>query len=249
MNLDPTPLLRPTRPALRGFTLLELLLAVAVAAVVLAAVNAVFYAALRLQRTTSRAVEASLPRQRAFAIIRHDLAHLVVPGGTLFGALQSTPTSSTNSTSALLPGQLYEGQVSPDFCTASGRIDSASPWAEVEKVAYVLATPATPDALGRDLTRVVTRNLLPTTQPEAPEQSLLLSGVETVTFYYHDGTAWRDTWDSTTEETILPRAIKLQIQFAAEANRARLPLPVELVVPIMVEPGTNTTTQAEATVP
>src|SRR5437763_10545402 len=64
-----------------GFTLLELLIAVAIFAVVLAAINGVFYGAMRLQRSSSRSVEESLPIQQALAIIKRDLQGLVAPGG------------------------------------------------------------------------------------------------------------------------------------------------------------------------
>src|SRR5258708_18471485 len=85
--------MRPLHPALRrprGFTLLDLLIAVAVFAIVLAAINAVFYGALRLRDKTTEALKEALPMQQALAIIKRDLANIVVPGGTLSGLLQTT---------------------------------------------------------------------------------------------------------------------------------------------------------------
>src|SRR5947207_14101285 len=61
------PLL-PTHGRTRGFTLLELLIAVAVFAIVLAAINAVFYGALRLRNKTTEAIKEALPMQQALAI-------------------------------------------------------------------------------------------------------------------------------------------------------------------------------------
>src|SRR6266536_1288298 len=107
---------------LRGFTLLEVLIAVAVFAIVLAAVNVILYGALRLRNRAVESIEQGLPRRQALAIFQHDLANLVVPGGVLSGDLQTS--SITN---------LVGGQSSPDFYTTSGLIDETSPWAEIQK--------------------------------------------------------------------------------------------------------------------
>src|SRR5438132_197482 len=107
-------------------------------------------------------------------------------------------------------------------------------------------------AVGKDLVRTVARNLLPPTADEQPAQQWLMSGVQGMTFYYYDGTQWRDSWDSTTTDPTtgltnnLPKAIKVLIQLAApETGRAlSAPAPVELVVPVVVQARTNRTQQA-----
>jgi len=178
--------------------------------------------------------------QQALAIIKRDLANIVVPGGTLSGVLQTTTVTD------MLPGR-----ASPDFYTSAGFIDETSPWAEVEKVCYLLADSADRTA-GKQLIRAVTRNLLPATVVDEPAQQWLMSGVQSLKFYYYDGTQWRDSWDSTTADpttgmtNTLPAAIKLQIQLAANESRRPLLLsaPVELVVPIVVQGRTNATAQA-----
>ena len=140
-----------------GFTLLEVLIAVMIFAVVLAAASTVFYGALRLRKGAAESLEQSLPRQQALAVVQRDLANLVVPGGTLSGVCRTT--SITN---------VIGGQSSPDFYTSTGLIDSTSPWAEIQRVAYVLMDSSGPGADGKDLVRTVTRNLLPATLEEEP---------------------------------------------------------------------------------
>ena len=71
----------------RAFTLIEILLAVAIFAVVLTAMNGVFYGALHLRDRTARLVESALPIQQAVTIIKHDLQGLVPPSGTVAGTL------------------------------------------------------------------------------------------------------------------------------------------------------------------
>ena len=69
----------------RAFTLIELLLALSIFAMVLVAVNSVFYGALRLRNASSRAVDAALPVQQTVSIIRHDLLSAIPPSGGLAG--------------------------------------------------------------------------------------------------------------------------------------------------------------------
>jgi type II secretion system protein J len=229
-----TPAL-PFHPRARAFTLLEVLLAVAVFAIVLAAINSVFFAALRLRNKTAEAFEAALPLSHALAVLKGDLAGLMPPsGGALAGQLQSAVTSNATVT---LTGE----RVSPDLFTCSAIVDDTSPFSEVQKVAYYLAIP-TNNSAGRDLVRLVTRNLLPTLADE-PAQQWLMSGVETMLFQYYDGTQWLDTWDSTTASN-LPLAVKVQIELASNPAARRAQAPIELVVPIMVQGRTNQTQQA-----
>ena len=63
----------------QGFTLIEVLLAVGIFAIVLFAINTVFFSALKLERATSQAVDARVPLNQAFAILRRDLQGAVQP--------------------------------------------------------------------------------------------------------------------------------------------------------------------------
>lgn len=233
-----------------AFTLLELLLAILVFSVVLGAIHVVFFSAFKLRNHASDAIERALPLQQALAIIKRDLANLVPPGGTLSGALQSTPTLSTTSSGGSMSGSLNHDN-SPQFYTAVGIIDDNvnRPWGEIECVSYSVEA-STNNTPGQDLYRKVTRNLLPIMANE-PEKQFLMSGVDTITFRYYNGTAWQDTWDSTQADATtgltnnLPSAIKLELQLHNENYSAGQPAPVELVVPIMVLARTNQTAVIE----
>jgi len=91
-----------------------------------------------------------------------------------------------------------------------------------------------------DLTRAVTHNLLPLSQPTQPdEQHTILSGVQSLVFLYYDGTTWDQSWD-TMQQTNLPLAIKVQIHMAAVRGAAAQAQSLELVVPVDVLLNTNT---------
>jgi type II secretion system protein J len=226
--------LRPTR----GFTLLELLIATAVAAIVLLAINTTFFGALRLHNTTHEKIDRDLTLQRALGIVRRDLAGLMLPTGgegiVLAGPLQTTEFSSSVNDPA---GE----RVSPDFFTNSGKIDGWNPYSEVQKVAYFLA-PATDGTNTKTLVRALTRNLLPVQESGPDEQHDLLSGVASAEIEFYDGSSWVSDWDSTITST-LPTAIKFRLVMAVGANGMETGGPLELVIPVW---ATTTTSQTEA---
>ena len=239
-----------------AFTLLEILIAVVCFAIVLAAINGVFYSGLKLRNRSAASLEKSQPLAQALMIIKRDLINLAAPStnsNALAGPLQSTPTgtgaqsqprfgSLQGAAAATGGGGGVAGQISPDFYTMSAALDEQDPWPSIQKVSYLLVDSTNRTALGKDLMRAVTRNLLPVGGiVEDPVQQLLLPDVADLTFAYHDGTQWQDTWDSTTSTTsTLPLAIKVSILLAVEGGGTQ-PSPVELVVPISVVAPTNST--------
>ena len=216
-----------------GFTLLELLIATAVGAVVLVVIQTTFFGALRLHNTTHARIDEDAVLQRTLGLIRRDLAGLMLPGGTLSGQLQTANFSGLNTGS-------YGERVTPDLFTNSGRIDGWNPFSEVQMVAYYLA-PSTTGAAGKDLVRIVTRNLLPVQETE-PEHQVLLSGVESAALLCYDGNGWTDTWDSEATST-LPTALRVSLVLATGDKTRGDAAPIELVVPVLV---TTTTTQTQA---
>lgn len=219
-----------------GFTLMELLLATAVGSVVLIVIQTTFFGALRLHNTTQARLDEDRAVERTLAIVRRDLAGVMLPGGVLSGEFQTTNFSSMTSGS-------YGDRIGADIFTSSGRIDGWTPFSEVQMVAYYLS-PVTSGQSGRDLLRVVTRNLLPVQETE-PEETVLLSGVDSAEVLFYDGTGWTDAWDSAATTT-LPTAIKFSLVLAPKSGSATQTAlaPIDLVVPVTVT-TTTSLTQAE----
>jgi type II secretion system protein J len=245
-----TPALRrngkggPVRQSLGegAFTLLELLLATAIGAIVLLVINATFFAALRLHNTTHEKIDDDLVVERTLGIVRKDLAGIMIPPNPqattikLSGQLTSDVISTNN-----LDGS--SERVTPDIYTSSGKIDGWTPYAEVQMVSYYLS-PSTDGAPTKNLVRVLTRNLLPAIEATTEDQTLL-TGVNSATISYFDGENWLDTWDSTATSS-LPTAIKFSLGLAPRDRNASRPdpAPIELIVPVLVK--TTTTLQQEA---
>ena len=222
--------------ARRGFTLIEILIAVSVFAIVLASVNSVFYGALRLRNKTSAKMDEALTVEQVVSIIKHDLRGLAAPGGTLSGELMTDQNLTGMSQ-----------QTGTEFYTTTGLMDDDNSWSEMQRISYSLAQPTNQTDVGMDLIRTVSRNLLPVMDDDFEEQ-WLMSGLEQLTFEYYDGQDWVEYWDSTISETPTPTAIRVVLEFAKPQDETKPTRdPVELVIPIAVQQriDTNTVTSAE----
>jgi type II secretion system protein J len=218
---------RVNAPA-RAFTLMELILAVGIAALVLVAINGVFFSAMRLRERATETVDASLPIQQALSILRRDLEGAMPPytNGVLSGDFKVGSVTSTG----------MNQPVDVEVYTTTGTLHADEPWGEVQRVTYSLRLPADHSAQGKELIRSVTRNLLATIPP-LPEEQRILDGIQSVEYSCYDGTQWRGYWDTTLADTNLPTAIRVRILLAG-GNGAADAQSIEMVVPIDCQPRT-----------
>lgn len=231
--------MRRTHPAysiqpFAGFTLLEVILAMAVGAIVILAVQSVFFGALRLRNTSEQRTDRELSLYRALDLMKKDFAGLMLPGGVLAADFQTATSYSLDSS---VSGE----RISAEFFTDSGRIDAFTPFADVQRVAYYLSPSTVSDQ--QELVRTISRNLLPTVE-DVPEIQPLLEGVESAYFEYFDGSSWTETWDSAATSS-LPTAVRLTLQLAPESNDSVAPAPIEMVFPIYVSLAATATAAME----
>lgn len=207
----------------------------AICAIVLVAINAVFATAVRLRDRTTSAVEESLPIERTVEMLRRDLKGTVGPRGFLAGDFKCG--AQTMGASMGLSGEA--GSAGLDFFTTTGILSDKAPWGDLQEVFYELKAPSDKTETGMDLVRCVNRNLLATTTITAEPQALL-SHVETVQFDCYDGSQWRNMWDTSAGDTNLPTAVRIRIQLVArEGENAASKAPIELVVPLTTITRTN----------
>jgi type II secretion system protein J len=219
----------------QGFTLVEVLLAMAICAIVLVAVNAVFATAIRLRDRTSAGVDEGLPIERTMELLRRDLKGAVGPRGFLAGDFRC----GTQAVGATMGLSGEAGGAGLDFFSATGSIGEDVPWGDIQEVLYELKAPADRNQEGMDLVRCVNRNILAVTT-QVPEIQPLLSHVETVQFDCYDGSQWRDTWDTSSGDTNLPTAVRIRIQLLAKPGEdASKKSPLEMLVPLITVTRTN----------
>ena len=228
MKLD-----RTTQKHGRAFTLIEVLLAVGIFAIVLFAINTVFFTALKLERATTRAVDERLPLNQAWAILRRDLQGAVQPMTNSYLLTRDFKSGGRSSFGATGGGSL-------EFYTTTGVISDDAAWSDLQKVRYELvASTDRANAKGQELVRIITRNVLATATEQQDEQ-LLVSGVESIEFLCYNGSDWRSTWDTTAGDTGLPLAVKIRVQLATDNTAVKLSRePLELLVPITTVLLTN----------
>lgn len=221
-------------PTSRAFTLLELLMAVMIFAIVLAAINTVFYGAMRLRGRVTEAVDNAQTLNRATAFLRRDLQGTMPLGGVM------APSFKIGLVSTVVGAPQSQGI---EFYSCSGVITDTAPWGDVQKVVYQLREPLDRSrALGKDLVRSLSRNLLATTT-EDPSEQRLLGDVQTLEFLGFNGTDWRSAWDTTMADTNLPTAIRVRIQLASNlSSDLRNQQPAEMVIPLVMQAVTTQTT-------
>jgi type II secretion system protein J len=218
-----------------AFTLIELILAIGIASIVLVAVNAVFFAALKLRNVTSDAVEEATPLDRAITVIRRDLQCVVPPqaGGMMTGYFKAGNVISLG----------VSEPVAAEMYTATGALSDDQPWGDIQRVTYELK--ASGSGSVRDLYRTVARNLLTYATPEVQDQ-LMIKGVSRVDFWCYDGSRWENSWDTTditSLSTNLPVAVRVEIELMGGGANAAAP--IEIVVPIDSQSLTNSTETTE----
>jgi type II secretion system protein J len=211
-----------------AFTLIEMVLAIGVMAMVMFVINSVFFTALRLRERTADVVDQAQPVQQAMTFLRRDLVGVMAPNGALSGDFKAGSVSEPN----------MAGNAAVEMYTTTGALREDQPWGDVQKVTYELKDPAAPGVPGgKDLIRSVTRNLLNTVSPEADDQ-WMMSGVQDIKFECFDGSLWNDTWDTTSSNTNLPVAVRVRIELAGTGKLGSQE-PIEIVVPIDSQSPTN----------
>jgi type II secretion system protein J len=220
---------------MKAFTLIEMLLAVAICAIVLVAINGVFATAVRLRDRTSEAVEEALPANRAIDMVVRDLKGTVGPGGYLAGDFKC----GAQAMGATMGLSGEAGSAGLDFFTSTGALNDKAPWGDIQEVFYELKASTDKNQAGMELVRCVNRNLLATTTA-TPEIQSLLGNVQTLHFDCYDGTQWRDTWDTSAGDTNLPVAVRIRIQLAAkQGGTTPNQQPLEMLIPLISQTRTN----------
>jgi len=208
------------RPARSAFTLIELLLAIAMTATIMVSLYMALSIGLRGRDSVSASLEPVRAANLAVDFARADLESIVPPTGSYlagpFIAIHRPGTAADSSADSV---QFYSigGGTSWIIPPAEGGIPVAGrtlagqdPLDEGARLIELsLRTDVTPPVL----VRRVTRDLLSTTQSE-PEEEILCRNVRSFQLRYYDATAdvWETDWHSDDLDNQLPSAIQIVLE-------------------------------------
>jgi prepilin-type N-terminal cleavage/methylation domain-containing protein len=177
----------------RGFTLLEVVVAMAMVAILVVPLYTSMRFAYQTRARADVAIEPARTAELAMEFIRNDIQNTLVPSAPLLNTFNA-----------------YEG-VANDvvFFSTSDARDHVSANGEVKRIELTVETP--PGSSEPALVRRVTRNLLTAIVP-TPDDEILCRGVANFSLEYFDGTQWNPTWDSTQETSVTPVAVRVTLE-------------------------------------
>jgi prepilin-type N-terminal cleavage/methylation domain-containing protein len=213
----------------RAFTLLELLVALAMAGIIAGSLYSGLRIGFRARNSAESAVEPIRTAELATALLRADFESALPPTGTLAGPFDGKESAGSGGLPADTVSFFTLGNPTDTFAdpaatgAAGGGMNSgaaggafggafssgATPNGEARKVEIgLIADPTTGEQV---LVRRVTTNLLAQVAPE-PFEEVLCRGVRSLNLRYYDGLAWQETWDSTLVDNEIPSAVELTIE-------------------------------------
>jgi len=195
--------MKPTARSSRGFTLLELLVAMSLMVVVAACLYSALYTGFKARRSALAAVTPTAQAINAIELLKQDLVGVLPLGGGL--AETFLGTSSRNS----------KGDDSDmvEFYTTHVYGDEDELVGGLGKIELALEEDDDEDRENYRLVRRITRNLLSPRDID-PEEQVLCRDVMSLNFRYYDGESWQEEWDSSADANSLPLAMEVDIEVA-----------------------------------
>ena len=199
-----------------GFTLIELMLAAAIAAMLSLAIYASLSTAFKARATANMQTSAMRRAAIALDLLEADLQSVTAADGTLNGPFIGYALGSTGSEADSVSFCcLNRDATTPTGGLATNVIDD--PLAEgARKVTLSLRTDGLPTP---SLVRSVQRNLLATTVTTQDE--VLADDIKALSIRYYDGSEWTEEWDSTLRaDNSVPIAVQITIELRERGPRA-----------------------------
>ena len=190
-----------------GFTLLELLAAMVLMAVIASCLYTALHTGFRAYRSALSAVEPTSQAISAIQLLKQDISGVLPPGGVLAGAFIGEDAEGIRGVDT----------DSLEFYTTHIYADDEQTAGGLGKIELLLEQDTEGDYGDYLLLRRVTMGLLSPKAVEADEQVLCRS-VVSLNLRYFDGDGWVDDWDSTADANSLPRAVEIDIQIAHNGN-------------------------------
>lgn len=197
--------LRPQ--ARRGFTLIELVLALMMVAILAGGLYASLRVAFDAQATAAAAIEPGRTADLAFEFIRDDFQNVMPPHdpSTYTSQYQYLAGSFEGTT-----GGATGNDADVTFFSTSSMKQHPSSDGEIKEIE--LTTDRVNGSTKKSLVRKCARNLTVEISPPPSDEEVLCRDVDSFSVQYFDGSNWNDYWDSTqTTPNELPAAVQVTI--------------------------------------
>lgn len=181
---------------MRGWTLLELLLAIAIALLVVTLLYAAYHTAVATLRTQDRTHRRTDGAAEVLRRLGEDLLRAFVPAGDDACSIRLEPGEGG--------GAIRFGRLA--FCTAAPRGTEWDPrWHEVVHVTYEVVDEGGEAQLVRRV-----QALAGPGAEEPPDPEVVARAVTGLEFRFFDGTTWVETWPPG-DATAMPLAARIQV--------------------------------------
>jgi type II secretion system protein J len=186
-----------------GFTLIELVVALLMVAILASSMYASLRIAFRAQASAEAAVEPARTADLAMEMLRDDIQNAFPPSTTetqinkVFYGSDATDERGANSDTL-------------EFCSTADAREHASANGEIKHILLHVNAPA--NTSDHVLVRSVSRNLLTVNAEPTVDDEVICRGVGAFNLRYYDGTSWQDTWNSDTSTIPLPLAVEVTLQ-------------------------------------
>jgi general secretion pathway protein J len=186
-----------------AFTLIELVVALLMVAILAGAMYASLRIAFRAQASAEAAVEPARTADLAMEMLREDIQNAFPPSTTetqinkVFYGNDATDARGANSDTL-------------EFCSTADAREHASANGELKHILLHVDAPA--NSTDHILTRSVSRNLLALNSEPTVDDEVICRGVGGFNLRFYDGTAWQDSWNSDTSTLPLPLAVEVTLQ-------------------------------------
>ena len=182
-----------------AFTLLEMLVAMSLMAVLAGSLYASLHIGFRAQESAEAAVGPARMAEIGIELLREDIESALPPTGILAGEFigqDETDDSGRDADTLLFYSCANVPRPSERAC-------------DIRRLELALLSVS--DGTGGALIRGITTDLLATEAVE-PEEEVLCRAVLAFNLRYFDGSDWLDSWDSTTQSDVLPVAIEVTLE-------------------------------------
>ncbi len=198
-----------TKKRFKGFTLLELLIAIALMDVIALTLYSSMYIGFRTKTNSRKILQPYQTVMPAFEFIRKDLSNALKPDGILAGIFvgEDVPWQNGQDADTL---SFFSCGYYPD--------EEEQAACNVVNVAYVLEQDTVRERVV--LKRLTIKNLLSPGTVE-PEEEVVYKGLAGFDIKYFDGSSWLDAWDSSSNDQTLPWGVQVTLTiFEDEKNRS-----------------------------